>query len=188
MSKGQNIGYVRVSSVGQNTARQLDGVELDRVFTDKASGKNTGERPALAQMLSHVREGDTLHVHSMDRLARNVEDLRQLVNQLTDKGVEVKFAKEGLTFSGQPSPMNTLLLTLLGGVAEFERSLIAERRDEGIALAKAAGRYKGRKAALSATQASELVDRMSAGESVTALAKEYSISRETAYQYRRNAR
>ena len=187
MSKGQNIGYVRVSSVGQNTARQLDGMELDRVFTDKASGKNTDERPALAQMLAHVREGDTLHVHSMDRLARNVEDLRQLVNQLTDKGVEVKFAKEGLTFSGQSSPMNTLLLTMLGAVAEFERALIAERRDEGIALAKAAGKYKGRRAALTPAQADELVNRIKAGESVTALAKEYGISRETAYQYRRNA-
>lgn len=185
MSKGQRVGYVRVSSVGQNTARQLDGIELDKVFTDKASGKNTTDRPELARMLAHVREGDTLFVHSMDRLGRNVEDLRRLVSELNGKGVEVRFSKEGLTFTGTASPMNTLLLTMLGAVAEFERSLIAERRDEGIAIAKAAGKYKGRKPSLTKVQADELVARVAAGESVSALAREYGISRETVYQYKR---
>ena len=144
---GQRIGYQRVSTVDQNTDRQLDGVELDKVFTDKASGKDAN-RPELHVRIEYVRDGDTLVVHSMDRLARNLEDLRRIVRELTGQGVRVEFVKENLTFAGDDSPMNTLLLSMLGAVAEFERSMILERQREGIALAKAAGKYKGRKASL----------------------------------------
>jgi DNA invertase Pin-like site-specific DNA recombinase len=179
---GQRVGYKRVSTVDQNTERQLDGVELDKVFTDKASGKNT-DRPELVRALDYVREGDTLVVHSMDRLARNLEDLRRLVRELTGQGVRVEFIKENLTFAGDDSPMNTLLLSMLGAVAEFERSMILERQREGIALAKAAGKYRGRKAALTAEQADELRARLAAGESVTAVAKDFGISRQTVYNY-----
>ncbi len=144
---GQRIGYQRVSALDQNTDRQLDGVELDKVFTDKASGKDTN-RPELARAIDYAREDDTLVVHSMDRLARNLEDLRRIVRELTGQGVKVEFVeRESLTFAGDDSPMNTLLLSMLGAVAEFERSMILERQREGIALAKAAGKYKGRKAA-----------------------------------------
>ena len=180
---GQRIGYQRVSTVDQNTDRQLDGVELNKVFTDKASGKDTN-RPELARAIEYAREGDTLVVHSMDRLARNLEDLRRTVRELTGQGVKVEFAKENLTFAGDDSPMNTLLLSMLGAVAEFERSMILERQREGIALAKAAGKYKGRKASLSQTQASELRERLGKGESITALATEYGVSRQTVYNYR----
>ena len=179
---GQRVGYQRVSTVDQNTDRQLDGVELDKVFTDKASGKDT-RRPQLAACLEYVREGDTLVVHSMDRLARNLEDLRRLVRELTGQGVKVEFVKENLTFAGDDSPMNTLLLSMLGAVAEFERSMILERQREGIALAKAAGKYKGRKASLSSEQTDELRARLARGESVTALAKEFGVSRQTVYNY-----
>jgi DNA invertase Pin-like site-specific DNA recombinase len=179
---GQRIGYLRVSTVDQNTARQLDGIELDKVFTDKASGKDAN-RPELAHAIDYVREGDTLVVHSMDRLARNLEDLRRIVRELTRQGIRVKFVKESLTFTGEDSAMNTLLLSMLGAVAEFERSMILERQKEGIALAKAAGKYKGRKASLSESQASELRARIAGGESVTALAKEFGISRQTVYNY-----
>jgi DNA invertase Pin-like site-specific DNA recombinase len=179
---GQRIGYQRVSTVDQNTARQLDGVELDKIFTDHASGKDTN-RPELARAVDYVREGDTLVVHSMDRLARNLEDLRRIVRELTGQGVRVAFVKENLTFAGDDSPMNTLLLSMLGAVAEFERSMILERQREGIAIAKAAGKYKGRKASLSQTQASELLERLAKGESVTALATEYGVSRQTVYNY-----
>lgn len=179
---GQRIGYQRVSTVDQNTARQLDGVELDKVFTDKASGKDT-HRPELARAIDYVREGDTLTVHSMDRLARNLEDLRRIVRELTGRGVRIEFVKESLTFTGEDSAMSTLLLSMLGAVAEFERSMILERQREGIALAKAAGKYKGRKAALNDEQASELRARLTAGESVTELAKEFGISRQTVYNY-----
>ena len=92
---GQRVGYQRVSTVDQNTDRQLDGVELDKVFTDKASGKDAN-RPELARALEYVREGDTLVVHSMDRLARNLEDLRRIVRELTGQGVQVEFVKESL--------------------------------------------------------------------------------------------
>ncbi|EUA41341.1 resolvase, N terminal domain protein [Mycobacterium avium subsp. avium 2285 (R)] len=179
---GQRVGYQRVSTVDQNTDRQLDGVELDKIFTDKASGKDSN-RPELGRALEYIREGDTLVVHSMDRLARNLEDLRRIVRELTGNGVRVEFVKESLTFTGEDSAMNTLLLSMLGAVAEFERTMILERQREGIALAKAAGKYKGRKAALTDEQADQLRARLAAGESVTSLAKDFGISRQTVYNY-----
>ena len=180
------VGYQRVSSVGQNTERQLDGVDLDKTFTDHASGKST-DRPELARALDYVREGDTLVVHSMDRLARNLEDLRRVVRELTAKGVAVEFVTERLTFTGDDSPMNTLLLSMLGAVAEFERSMIRERQLEGIAIAKTKGKYKGRKPALTEDQADELTKRLVAGEPVAALAREYGVSRQTVYNVRDRA-
>ena len=179
---GQNVGYVRVSTVDQNTARQLEGVPLDKTFTDKASGKNT-DRPQLIACLSHLREGDTLHVHSMDRLCRNLDDLRRIVKDLTGRGVVVQFHKEGLTFTGEDSSMSTLLLSMLGAVAEFERSLILERQREGIAIAVEKGKYKGRKPSLTADRATELQKRAAAGEKKAALAREFGVSRETVYSY-----
>lgn len=103
---GRARRYVRGSSVDQNTVRQLDGIDIERTFTDKASGKDTA-RPKLDEMLAFVREGDTVIVHSMDRLARNLDDLRRVVRMLTGKGVRVEFVKESLTFTGEDSPMAT---------------------------------------------------------------------------------
>ena len=174
------MGYVRVSSVDQSTDRQLDGEDLEKVFTDKASGKDT-KRPQLQAALDYIREGDELVVHSMDRLARNVDDLRKLVLDLTRKGVHVRFVKENLTFTGEDSPMSNLLLSLLGAVAEFERSMIRERQREGIALAKKAGVYKGRKPSLNPEQVKEIRRRVKAGEQKTGLAAEYRVSRQTLY-------
>jgi DNA invertase Pin-like site-specific DNA recombinase len=141
---GQRIGYVRVSTLDQNEKRQLDGQVLDRVFTDKASGRDTS-RPQLAELLRFARNGDTVVVHSMDRLARNLDDLRALVQGLTRKGVRVEFVKESLVFTGEDSPMANLMLSVMGAFAEFERSLIRERQREGITLAKQRGAYRGRK-------------------------------------------
>ncbi|HEY1257141.1 MAG TPA: recombinase family protein [Terracidiphilus sp.] len=183
---GQRIGYRRVSTADQNTARQLDGVQIDKMFEDKASGKNI-ERLQLKAALEFCREGDTLLIHSMDRLARSLTDLRLLVKSLTDRGVAVKFIKESLTFTGEDSPMANLLLSMLGAVAEFERALILERQREGIALAKAAGKYKGRKPTLSAAKIAEIRLRAASGEiSRTVLAKEFGISRQTLYTYIRD--
>jgi DNA invertase Pin-like site-specific DNA recombinase len=180
---GQRIGYQRVSTVDQNTDRQLDGVELDKVFTDKASGKDTN-RPELARALEYVRDGDTLVVHSMDRLARSLVDLRRTVDELTQRGVQVRFVKEGLTFSSDESdPCAVLMLSVMGAVAEFERSMILERQREGIAIAKAAGKYKGRKPSLTDAEIQQLRARLGRGESVTALAKEFRVSRQTVYNY-----
>jgi DNA invertase Pin-like site-specific DNA recombinase len=183
---GQRIGYVRVSTTDQNTARQLDGVQVDRTFTDKASGKDA-LRPELERLLEFVREGDTVVVHSMDRLARNLDDLRRIVRQLTSKGVRVEFVKEALSFTGEDSPMSTLLLSMMGAFAEFERSLILERQREGIAQAKARGAYTGRKHSLTGIQAQELRTKAQAGTKKAQLAREYGISRETVYQYLRMA-
>ena len=174
------VGYKRVSSIDQNTERQLEGVEVDKLYTDKVSGKDTN-RPQLTAALDYVREGDIFVVHSMDRLARNLEDLRRIVRELTSNGVTVKFVKESLTFTGNDSPMNTMLLSMLGAVAEFERSMILERQREGIAIAKAKGKYKGGKPKLSEEQVNELKSRRANGESPSVLAKEYGVSRATVY-------
>jgi DNA invertase Pin-like site-specific DNA recombinase len=182
--QGHRIGYIRVSSFDQNPERQLEQVKVSKVFTDKASGKDT-ERPALEQLLAFVREGDTVVVHSMDRLARNLDDLRRLVQQLTQRGVRIEFVKEGLTFTGEDSPMANLLLSVMGAFAEFERALIRERQREGIALAKQRGAYRGRKKALSPEQIDALQRRAGTGEQKAKLAREYGISRETLYQYLR---
>lgn len=181
---GQRIGYVRVSTLDQNEQRQLEGQALDRVFTDKASGKDA-QRPQLEYLLGFAREGDTVMVHSMDRLARNLDDLRSVVQRLTSKGVRVEFVKESLVFTGEDSPMATLMLSVMGAFAEFERSLIRERQREGIALAKARGAYKGRKRALAPELAAELTARAAAGIPKSNLAREYGLSRETVYQYLR---
>jgi DNA invertase Pin-like site-specific DNA recombinase len=181
---GKRVGYLRVSTIDQKAERQLDGVQLDKRFTDKASGKNTN-RSQLQAALDYLREGDVLVVHSMDRLARNLDDLRKIVLDLTGRGVMVEFEKECLTFTGEDSAMSKLLLSVMGAFAEFERTLLKERQREGIELAKRAGVYKGRKPALTREQAMALRQRAGAGEQKAALAREFAISRETLYGYLR---
>src|SRR5215216_6701238 len=181
---GQRVGYIRVSTLDQQSARQLEGLELDRAFVDHASGKDA-KRPQLAELLNFVRTGDTVIVHSMDRLARNLDDLRRIVQALTNKGVRIEFVKEKLTFTGEDSPMASLMLSVMGAFAEFERSLIKERQREGIALAKRRGAYRGRKKSLSPERVAELRQRTAAGEQKAKLAREFGISRETLYQYLR---
>jgi len=180
--KGQNVGYIRVSSTSQNTERQLIDVALDRVFTDKASGKDAN-RPELTNCLEHLREGDVLHVHSIDRLARNLKDLQTIIENLTRKGVTVKFYKEHLTFeAAAASPMQTLMLQMLGAFAEFERTLIKERQREGIEAAKAQGKKLGAPPKLTAEQTAEIKARVEQGDDKSKLAKEYGISRPTLYK------
>jgi DNA invertase Pin-like site-specific DNA recombinase len=180
--KGHRVGYVRVSSLDQNEIRQLEGMALDKTFTDKASGKDA-KRPQLEDLLSFVREGDTVFCHSMDRLARNLDDLRRIVLGLTERGVHIVFVKENLTFTGEDSPMSNLLLSVMGAFAQFERELIRERQREGIAIAKRAGKYSGRKPSLTAPRAAELRRRVAQGDAKAALAREFGISRDTLYRY-----
>lgn len=182
--KGQRIGYVRVSSLEQNSSRQLDGIELDRVFEDKVSAKDT-MRVGLQTLLSFVREDDLVVVHSMDRLARNLDDLRDIVKQLTKKGVRVQFIKENLTFSGDDSAMSQLLLSVMGAFAEFERSLLKERQREGIELAKRRGVYKGRQKSLSAEQIMAVQEALNVGVTKARIARSLGVSRETIYRYLR---
>jgi DNA invertase Pin-like site-specific DNA recombinase len=181
---GQRVGYVRVSSFDQNPDRQLEAVSVTRTYTDKASGKDT-QRPELDRLLAYVRDGDTVVVHSMDRLARNLDDLRRIVQDLTRRGVRVEFVKEGLTFTGDDSPMANLMLSVMGAFAEFERALLRERQREGIAVAKQRGAYRGRKRLLNAEQIGEVQRRVAAGEQKARVAREMGISRETVYQYLR---
>jgi DNA invertase Pin-like site-specific DNA recombinase len=179
---GQRVGYMRVSTLDQNENRQLEGVKLDRTFLDRASGKDV-HRPQLIAMLAFVREGDTVICHSMDRLGRNLDDLRKLVLGMTERGVQVQFVKESLTFTGRDSPMANLLLSVMGAFAQFERELIRERQREGIALAKRAGVYTGRKRVLSTERAAELTRRLAAGEEKAALSREFAVNRATVYRY-----
>jgi DNA invertase Pin-like site-specific DNA recombinase len=184
VSKGHRVGYRRVSTVDQSTDRQLEGAQLDKEFEDKASGKDTN-RPGLEQAIAYVRDGDTLVVHSLDRLARNLEDLLRTVRALNAKGVTVEFVKENLTFTGGTvNPMANLMMSMLGAFAEFERTLIRERQREGIALAKAKGDvYKGRALKLNAGQIADLRARCAAGEEKAAVARSFGISRVSVYRY-----
>lgn len=186
---GQTVGYVRVSSTGQNEARQLDGIHVDRTFTDKASGKDT-QRPQLQAMLDFVREGDTVVVHSMDRLARSLSDLEGIVKGLTSRGVAVKFTTQNLAFNppttegreAKDAAYSMLMLQMLGAVGQFERELIRERQREGIAIAKAKGNvYKGRKPSLDAAGVAELRRLVAEGKPKAQIAEQLGISRTTLY-------
>lgn len=183
---GQRIGYVRVSSEDQNPDRQLEGQKFDRIFTDFASGK-TAERPELLKCLEYIRQGDTLTVHSMDRLARSLDDLRSIVKSLTVQNIRVEFLKEGLTFTGEDSPMSTFLLNVMGAFAEFERELIRERQREGIEIAKKKGVYKGRKKSLSNAQIEKIRVMDSKGVKKAVIAREFKVSRQTVYKALDNA-
>ena len=180
-NKGKRIGYVRVSSLDQNVQRQLDGVELDKIFTDKASGKDVN-RPQLQAALEYLRDGDQLIVHSMDRLARNVSDLLRIVDELTRRGVVVQFMKESLTFTGEDSPIANLMLAIMGAVAGFERSLIRERQREGIALAKKAGKYKGRKRVIAGEDLDLIRGKILAGIPKAVIARQMGFSRQSLYK------
>lgn len=183
MNKGKTIGYKRVSSVDQNEARQLEGSELDKVFIDKASGKDN-DRPQLQAMLDYVRDGDIILVHSLDRIGRNLVHIKALIEEITVKGVEVRFIKENLFFHPQETrnPMSELMLNILASFAQFEREMIKERQREGIAIARSKGVYKGRKKALSNKQVFEIKGLVLKGVSKNKIAKEFGISIPTIYR------
>ncbi|MBS6120754.1 recombinase family protein [Cutibacterium avidum] len=178
---GQTVAYIRVSSVDQNLDRQrviCQGV--DRVFEEKASA-GTRNRPVLEEMLNYLREGDTLKVHSMDRLSRSMRDLFNILDELNKKGVRVQFVKEGLSFSSweDASPMEKFMLTVLAAFSEMERSVIKERQREGIERAKKEGKYKGRKRVLTDEQAIYVAGQVKLGVPKARLAREFKTSATT---------
>lgn len=175
------VAYIRVSSVGQNTDRQLPDEKFDKVFTDKVSAKDV-DRPALTDLLGFIREGDLVVVHSIDRLARNLADLESLIQTITEKGARVEFRKESLTFSGGSDAMQKLLLQMLGAVAEFERSLIRERQREGIAAAKQAGKILGRPSGLTDKAIKQIRKRKGKGATIKELTDEFNVSRSTIWR------
>lgn len=179
------VGYVRVSSVDQNTDRQLDGVELDKVFEEKISGK-TRERPQLILCIDYLREGDTLFVHSMDRLARNLKDLLNIVSELTEKNVTVTFKTENLTFGGKDNPMGYLMLSVFGAVNQFEIANLKLRQKEGIAKAKARGQHFGRKS-LSKKKVNEINNRLESGQKVSEISVAMNVGQSTIYKYKTKA-
>lgn len=179
--KGQLIGYKRVSSIDQNPESQLEGYELDKVFIEHASGGSMN-RPELMRLLEYIREGDVLIVHSMDRLARNLDDLRKVVFSLVEQGISVKFVREGITFDCQSSPMSRLILSMMGAFAEFERSIIKERQREGIELAKKRGVYAKYSKNFTLEQLSDMKEKVKLGIPKAIVAREYNISRTLLYK------
>lgn len=170
-----NIGYIRVSTADQNTDRQLDGVALDKRFEDKLSGSTT-DRPQLLTMIEWAREGDVVHVHSIDRLARSMSDLLKIVADLNAKRVAVRFHKEDMTFTGEDSPMQKLMLNMMGSFAQFEREVMKERQREGIAKAKEKGVYKGR---VKTVDDAAILALLAEGKTVRAVAAELGVNPST---------
>jgi DNA invertase Pin-like site-specific DNA recombinase len=173
------IGYTRVSTLDQSTDRQELG-DI-RIFEDKASGKST-DRPALKEMLAYIREGDEVVVYSIDRLARNLRDLEDIIKEVNSKGASVTFLTEKLTFSGSDDAMSTLMLQMMGAFSQFERSMIRKRQAEGIAAAKAKGKdspYKGRKQSIDRKVVMKMLN---AGEGMTAVARALGVSRQSIYR------
>ena len=176
MTNMTKIGYQRVSTTDQNTDRQE--LNVDRIFEDKASGKDA-DRPALKEMLAYIRGGDEVVVFSIDRLARNLRDLEDIIREVNAKGASVTFLSEKLTFSGSDDAMSTLMLQMMGSFAQFERSMILKRQAEGIAVAKAKGAYKGRKASIDRDVISNMIK---AGSSLTSIATSLGISRQSVHR------
>lgn len=186
MSSYAKIAYARVSTDDQNLDRQLETLKAycpDKIFTDHLSGKNL-ERPGFQQMMDYVREGDIIYVASMDRMARNLDDLLATTKRLQSKGITVHFLKENICLNPgtETSSMSKLIMSIMGAVAEFERSLIRERQREGILLAKARGVYKGRKPIDpdKMQEARKLIDE---GFTKTKVCEKLQISRQTLYKY-----
>lgn len=178
-SKGQVVGYVRVSAADQNEARQVEAIgDVDKMFLDKASGKNAKDRPELQKMIEYVREGDTVIVKSPDRLARSTTDLLDLVKRLGKKGVEVTFLDNPALNTN--TPHGEFMLTVLGAVAQLERSVIGERQMEGIALAKKRGVYERRRK-ISDEQIVMAQKKVADGVPKAVVARELGVSRTTLY-------
>lgn len=177
----QIVGYVRVSSQGQNTARQLSGIELDMEFIDKVTGSNL-DRAKLQECIAYVRKGDTLVVDSIDRLARNLHDLQDILTTLINKGVIVKFIKENLTFSGNDDALSMLMLQMMGAFAEFERSMIRSRQREGIDAAKKLGKHLGRPPTITPQLSREANLLKKEGISIRQIAIKLKVCRATVYK------
>ncbi len=185
MSK--RIAYIRVSSIGQNTSRQdqqIEGLCVDKIFTEKVSGKNVQDRPQFQMMLEYAREDDIIYCADLSRWGRSLIDIKTTVTALTSKGVTVKFLKENLTFSGNDDPMSNLLLGILSSLSEWERAVIKSRQMEGVRIAQQNNVYKercGRKPKLTDEQIKEVKQRVEDGEARATVAKEYGVSRQTVY-------
>jgi len=179
---GKRIGYIRVSTIDQNPDRQLENISVDKKFIEYCTGKSK-ERPELKAMMDYAREDDLVIVHSIDRFARNLKDLRNLVDNLVGRNVKLQFIKENLIFTRDNSAMSNLLLHVIGAVAEFEHALIIERIHEGVAVAKKLGRYTGGKSKLTKEMVEKISIELQTRKTKTKIAQELGISRECLYRY-----
>jgi len=174
--------YRRVSTIDQNTARQLPHLKVDREYEDKISGKDMN-RPQLQAMIQTLREGDVIHVHELSRLGRSVKDLLDIVGHVVESGASIIFHKENLRFEpNQSDPFQQLMLNLLSSIAQFERDLLLQRQREGIAITKSEGKYKGRQSKFSNAQIEQIQNEFNEYKNKTVLAKRWGISRGYLYK------
>jgi DNA invertase Pin-like site-specific DNA recombinase len=171
----EHIGYVRVSSESQNTDRQLDTIYIDKKFVDKISGASK-DRPELNACLAYIRSGDTLHIHSIDRLARSLRDLQEIVDGLVSRNITVIFHTERLTFTSEENPVSTMMLQMLGMIAQFERTLTKKRQAEGFAIAKSKGKHMGRPK-LDMSRRDEAIELSKAGYNISMISRAMNLSR-----------
>jgi len=177
------FNYIRVSTELQNTDRQLVDVKHDRLYEEKISAKDTN-RPQLEAMLSNLRSGDLINVHELSRLARNTKDLLEIVERIISSGSSIKFHKENLFFESnkKADPFQNLMLSMLGAISQFERDLMLERQREGIAIAKAKGKYKGRQTRFSDEEINQIKSQFTDSSNKTQLAKDWGITRQYLYK------
>lgn len=175
----QKLAYLRVSTTEQSLCRQLHGMQFDKVFEDKCSGKDA-DRPGLKELIEYARQGDEIYVHDISRMARNTADLLKLVEKFASKSISLIFVKENLVFSGDSNPMNDLMLTLLGAIYQFERSMILDRQREGIEIAKKKGKFKGKQPNQKVHQ--KIRELFQSGMSKRAISIELGCSRPTVYR------
>jgi DNA invertase Pin-like site-specific DNA recombinase len=179
---GKRIGYKRVSTAEQNPDRQLEGIPLDKVFIDYASAASL-DRIKLQIMIEYAREDDIIIVHSMDRLARTVSDLKKIVDDFVSRKINVQFIKENLIFNGENSSLSNLILHIMGAFAEFEHAFIRERQAEGIEIAKKKGKFLGRKRKITDEQLEIIKQQLRTKKKRIDIAKDFSISAFTLYNY-----
>ncbi|MDN5601261.1 MAG: recombinase family protein [Brevibacterium aurantiacum] len=182
----QRVAYARVSSAGQNLDRQIEALgEVDKIYREYQSAASASERPVLREAIDYVRDGDTLAVASIDRLARSLRDMLTIMEELEDKGVTVEFVSQGLTIRPDEGDLTTrLILHIVTAVAQSEREMLRERQAEGIAIAKQLpGKYPGRKRLLNSDQIREVRNAAAVGVPKAQIARKYDISRSTLYRY-----
>ncbi|MDP2588245.1 recombinase family protein [Vibrio splendidus] len=177
----KKVGYIRVSSAEQSVDRQLVGIELNKHFVETMSVKTARTRPILTECINYLRSGDELYVHSIDRLARNILDLQNIIAEIINKGASVKFVSERLEFSSKDDPFAQLTMQMLGAFAEFERKLINIRQREGMQVAKAKGKHIGRPSLLPEV-AQDIRQKAAEGVSKSQISKECGVSRQTVYR------
>ena len=178
------FNYIRVSTIEQNTERQLKDVKCDEQFIEKVSAKDTKNRPELLRLLGKLRTEDIVNVHDLSRLARSTKDLLTLVEQILSTGASIHFHKENLRFTSgnDADPFQQLQLTMLAAIAQFERQIMLSRQAEGIAIAKNKGKYRGRQSKFSESEINDIKEQFKVADNKAQLARDWGITRQYLYK------